>query len=91
MDYRDKYIKYKKKYLELKNIQAGGGMKFNISFEDGMQIYKKIIETSQSLEKVYENFWTNIYYNDAYVFYKNAVEYYKNIHNNKFFIIFFQA
>ena len=84
MDYRDKYIKYKKKYLELKNIQAGGGMKFNISFEDGMQMYKKTIETSQSLEKVYENFWTNIYYNDAYVFYKNAVEYYKNIHNNKF-------
>ena len=34
------------------------------------------------LEKVYDQFWKNIYYNDAYVFYKNAIEYYKNVHNN---------
>jgi hypothetical protein len=44
--------------------------------------------TAESLEAAYNTFWTNIYYNDSYVFYKNAIEYYKNVHNSKFHAFF---
>ena len=43
---------------------------------------------TNDLEKIYELFWKNVYYNDAYIFYKNAIEYYKNIQNNKFYSFF---
>jgi hypothetical protein len=32
---------------------------------------------------IYHNFWSKIFHNDAYVFIKNAIEFYKNIQNNK--------
>ena len=82
MNYQEKYIKYKTKYLELKNIQLGGSTIIN--FDDSVKIYKKVVENAANLEKTYAGFWKNIYYNDAYVFYKNAIEYYKNIQNSKF-------
>lgn len=83
MNYQ-KYQKYKAKYLESKNIEYQVGGKSKLSFDESIRIYKKVIETSEKLEKVYETFWTNVYYNDAYVFHRNAIEYYKNIQNSKF-------
>jgi hypothetical protein len=84
MNYQDKY---KTKYLALKNSQIGGS-NTEINLDKSVEIYKKVIETTEKLEKTYEQFWTNIYYNDAYVFYKNAIEYYKNIQNSKFHSFF---
>ena len=80
MSYQNNYITKKTEYLELKNNQMGG----DIDFKNSINIYKKVIDLSKHLEQIYDNFWKNIYYNDAYVFYKNAIEYYKNIQNSKF-------
>ena len=49
-----------------------------------MDIIKKFLKTSIELENHYYNFWKKIYNNDAYIFMKNAIEFYKNIQNNKF-------
>lgn len=75
MDYQEKYLKYKTKYLELKNIQVGGNLSMN--FDKAINVLTDVIYLSYKLEKVYSTFWKNIYYNDAFVFYKNAIEYYK--------------
>jgi len=49
-----------------------------------MDIVKKFLKTSIELENYYYNFWKKIYNNDAYIFMKNAIEFYKNIQNEKF-------
>jgi hypothetical protein len=49
-----------------------------------MDIVKKILKTSIELEAHYHDFWNKIFHNDAYVFIKNAIEFYKNIQNNNF-------
>ena len=49
-----------------------------------MDIVKKYLETSIKLEDHYRDFWRKIYHNDAYVFFKNAIEFYKNTQNHKF-------
>ena len=49
-----------------------------------MDIVKKYLKTSIELENYYYNFWKKIYNNDAYIFMKNAIEFYKNKQNNKF-------
>ena len=49
-----------------------------------MDIVKKFLKTSIELENHYYNFWKKIYNNDSYIFMKNAIEFYKNIQNNKF-------
>jgi hypothetical protein len=49
-----------------------------------MDIVKKYLKTSIELENYYYNFWKKIYNNDAYIFMKNAIEFYKNIQNEKF-------
>ena len=62
MDYKDKYIKYKTKYLQLKNIdvnnQTGGGGKDNIIFNASKLIYndgKTIIKNYKStLDTMYQ-------------------------------------
>ena len=82
-DYYKKYKKYKQKYLNLENISQYGGAS-NMNFTKGLEIYSNIVKLSHKFERVYENFWMNIYNNDAYVFYKNAIEYYKNVQNNNF-------
>lgn len=51
---------------------------------DIMDIVKKYLKTSIELENYYYNFWKKIYNNDAYIFMKNAIEFYKNIQNEKF-------
>jgi hypothetical protein len=48
-----------------------------------MDIVKKFLKTSIELEAHYHKFWSKIFHNDAYVFIKNAIEFYKNIQNNK--------
>jgi hypothetical protein len=48
-----------------------------------MDIVKKFLKTSIELEEHYHDFWSKIFHNDAYVFIKNAIEFYKNIQNNK--------
>ena len=48
-----------------------------------MDIVKKFLKTSIELEAHYYQFWSKIFHNDAYVFIKNAIEFYKNIQNNK--------
>jgi hypothetical protein len=93
-DYFDKYIKYKQKYIQLLNeqnmLEGGGNNEMSetkiskMNFEKGLDIYRNVIETSVKLEQTYEKFWKNINYNDAYVFYKNSIDYYKNVQNNKF-------
>jgi len=82
MNYQSKYIKYKTKYMSLNNEQYGGMI--SIDFNNGTQIFKTVIEKSIKLKNAYETFWNNVNFNDAYVFYKNAIEYYKNNQNNKF-------
>jgi len=49
-----------------------------------MDIVKKYFETSIKLEDHYRDFWKKIYHNDAYIFFKNAIEFYKNTQNHKF-------
>jgi hypothetical protein len=49
-----------------------------------MDIVKKFLKTSIELEVHYHEFWNKIFHNDAYVFIKNAIEFYKNIQNNNF-------
>ena len=49
-----------------------------------MDIVKKFLKTSIELEAHYHDFWDKIFHNDAYVFIKNAIEFYKNIQNNNF-------
>lgn len=48
-----------------------------------INILKEIIQTSELLKKHYENFWNNMYNNDAYIYHKISMEYYKNIFNQK--------
>jgi len=49
-----------------------------------MDIVEKVLETSIKLEDKYRIFWKKIYKNDAYIFLKNAIEFYKNIQNHNF-------
>jgi hypothetical protein len=49
-----------------------------------MDIVKKFLKISIELEAHYHNFWNKIFHNDAYVFIKNAILFYKNIQNNNF-------
>ena len=78
----DSYLYNKKLYTEMDRSEQYGGA-LDTSLNRGVEIYKKVLIKTSELEKIYESFWTNVYYNDAYVFYKNAIEFYKNIQNNK--------
>jgi hypothetical protein len=49
-----------------------------------MEIVKNVLEISIKLEEHYREFWEKIYYNDAYIFFKNAILFYKNIQNHKY-------
>jgi hypothetical protein len=42
-----------------------------------MDIVKKFLKTSIELEAHYHEFWNKIFHNDAYVFIKNAILFYK--------------
>jgi hypothetical protein len=64
-----------------------GGHKI-MSFNYVVDIFKNILQKSINLKNVYDIFCKNIYYNDAYVFYKNALDYYKNYQNAKHMEIF---
>lgn len=43
-----------------------------------------LLQTQHDLMIKYYDFWQNIYYNDTYVFYKNAIMFLKNQQNSKF-------
>ena len=43
-----------------------------------------LLQTQNDLIIKYYDFWQNIYYNDTYVFYKNAIMFLKNQQNSKF-------
>lgn len=78
-NYYEMYLKYKSKYLDI-NTQYGGNNIMN--YHNGLNLYKNVLIDSNKLEQVYDIFWKNIYYNDAYIFYKNAIDYYKNNYND---------
>ena len=42
MDYKEKYLKYKKKYLELKNQTGGNNIIHGFGIEQETQIFMKI-------------------------------------------------
>jgi hypothetical protein len=82
------YFENKKIYLELATcnkkynniaIMSGGNGKMELS---------DIILNEFILDAVYEKFWKNIYYNDAYVYYKNAILFMKNTQNHKYHSFF---
>jgi len=82
MDYKEKYLKYKTKYINLKkNNQSGGGKNKKMELTE-------IIKNEKLLDKIYEKFWKNIYYNDAYIYYKNAYLFMKNTQNQKYHSFF---
>ena len=47
-----------------------------------LEIYNNAIRKVDKLTDVYRHFWLNIYYNDTYLFYKFAIEFYKDILEN---------
>jgi hypothetical protein len=51
---------------------------------DIMEIIKQFLRTSIKLDNAYHDFWRKLYRNDAYVMYKNALLFYKNIQNERF-------
>ena len=52
------------------------------------EIYQTIIRTEKNMENHYDKFWINIYYNDAYVYFKHAINFYKNTQNRKYHSFF---
>lgn len=48
-----------------------------------MEYYKQIIRVSKKLAREYSDFWDNIKHNDAFIYYKNAIEIYQGILNKK--------
>lgn len=99
MSYKDKYIKYKQKYLELliqtrtpQTHNLAGG-KVSISTQNDLltneiKIRNDVLKQSFELKNYYNDFWTNIYNNDAFIYHKISIDYYKNIYNNKFHSFF---
>ncbi|AYV81772.1 MAG: hypothetical protein Harvfovirus60_5 [Harvfovirus sp.] len=83
MDYTAKYLKYKKKYLNLSR-------EINRGYEPSENIItiKNLISIEKIMELFYKKFWDDIYYNDAYVYYYNAIAFLKNTQNNKFHSFF---
>jgi len=55
---------------------------------DPFDVYKMMWFIRNTLFNHYDNFWKRLYYDDSYVFYKNAVQFYKNIQNGKFHAFF---
>ncbi len=51
---------------------------------DIREIIKQFLRTSIKLDNAYHDFWRKLYRNDAYVMYKNALLFYKNIQNERF-------
>jgi len=49
-----------------------------------LDITPKIYENMTKIENHYKNFWKKIFKSDSYVYYKNAILFYKNIQHNKF-------
>jgi hypothetical protein len=47
-----------------------------------LEIYNNAIRKVDKLTDIYRHFWLNIYYNDTYIFYKFAIEFYKDILEN---------
>jgi hypothetical protein len=123
-NYESKYIKYKKKYLDLKklviaknydksdisintnlinhdisknklyannNIIFGGGKYIGEvpnEIQPIIKIKNNLLKLSGELKSHYETFWNNIYYNDAYIYHKISIDYYKNVENDKFHFFF---
>ena len=50
MDYKSKYLKYKKKYLDLKNIQSGGERNGFVTYIDGdrLDVYRSQREAEKA-------------------------------------------
>jgi hypothetical protein len=65
------------------NIVKSGTIKFTGDFKKYFENYQSMIANSEKLEQHYDNFWNNVYYNDTYLFYKYAIQYYQNICNGK--------
>jgi hypothetical protein len=51
---------------------------------DNMEIVKRFLDTSIKMDTAYHEFWRKLYRNDAYVMYKNAILFYKNIQKDRF-------
>lgn len=74
------------KSINLDNTILGGGKP-----NQDLVIYENVIKLSDKLESYYNEFWNNVYYNDAYAFYKIAIEYYKDVYKNNFYYYYRQV
>jgi hypothetical protein len=54
----------------------------NLTFFESLKTHENVLRIEEKLEKTYHNFWLNILHNDAFVYYKNAILFYKNLQNN---------
>ena len=73
--------------MELKkNIHSyqHGGKIDALYDNEALNIYRDYIKSELVLFEHYKNFWINIYYNHAYVFYKNAIEFYQNVQGDNY-------
>ena len=52
--------------------------------EEMLDLIKKTYLTHELLNSYYLQFWKNIYFNDAYILYKEAITFYKNNQNGNF-------
>jgi hypothetical protein len=65
------------------NIVESGTIKITGDFKKYFENYQSMIANSEKLEQHYDKFWNNVYYNDTYLFYKYAIQYYQDICNGK--------
>lgn len=78
---KNNYLTNKSVYLDLLNITHTGKKDID-KFDDIPQIFRDIIAIESLLHKTYEQFWRSIYYDDAYIYYKHAIRYYRNNRDN---------
>ena len=84
-------LKTKKRKEEIKKTKKIGGndrentrtIKITGDFKKYFENYQAMIANSEKLEQHYDKFWNNVYYNDTYLFYKYAIQYYQDICNGK--------